>query len=253
MTELFFLFFVPFLGTTLGSAAVFFLPGGMGNKTEKAVLGFASGVMIAASVWSLLLPAIEASSYFNAAFGFMAGILFLLLLDFVVPHLHPAATEPEGPATKASKSLLLFLSVTLHNIPEGMAVGAGAAVAFSSGNMAPVASSLALSLGIALQNLPEGMVVALPLAEGGKNKWKAFALGSASGIVEPLGAIAAFLFVSGISSLLPFFLSFAAGAMFYVVVEELIPEMSEGEHSNIGTIGSALGFVAMMVLDGIFG
>ena len=235
MTELFVLFFVPFIGTMLGAAAVFFLPKGLGVKTEKVVLGFASGVMIAASVWSLLLPAIESSSYYTAAFGFLLGIIFLLALDFVIPHLHPHAETPEGPKSKISKSILLIFSVTLHNIPV------------------PMASALALSIGIALQNLPEGMVVAMPLMENGKKKWKAFGLGTLSGIVEPIGSFVAFIFVAKVTSLLPVLLSFAAGAMFYVVVEELIPEMSEGEHSNIGTVGAALGFAIMMMLDGIFG
>lgn len=253
MKEQLLLFLVPFLGTALGSGAVFFFPSGFGKTTEKVIIGFASGVMIAASVWSLLLPAIESSSVYTAALGFILGIGFLLLLDAIIPHLHPNSDEPEGPKSKASKSILLVLSVTLHNIPEGMAVGASAAAALASGASIPVASALALSLGIALQNLPEGMVVAMPLLNHGGGKWKAFGLGALSGIVEPIGAILAFAFVSRITSLLPFLLSFAAGAMFYVVVEELIPEMSEGEHSNIGTVGAALGFAAMMILDGVFG
>ena len=243
MKELAILFFVPFLGTALGSAAVFFFPNGLGSRTEKVILGFASGVMVAASVWSLLLPAIESSSYYTAAIGFLLGVAFLLLLDFITPHLHPNANEPEGPKTKASKSLLLILSVTLHNIPEGMAAGAGV----------PFASALALSLGIALQNLPEGMVVAMPLLGDGKRKFRAFGLGALSGIVEPIGSIVAFIFVARITALLPILLSFAAGAMFYVVVEELVPEMSEGEHSNLGSMGAAIGFACMMLLDGIFG
>ena len=242
MKELAILFFVPFLGTALGSAAVFFFPNGLGSRTEKVILGFASGVMVAASVWSLLLPAIESSSYYTAAIGFLLGVAFLLLLDFITPHLHPNANEPEGPKTKASKSLLLILSVTLHNIPEGMAAGAGV----------PFASALALSLGIALQNLPEGMVVAMPLLGDGKKKFRAFGLGALSGIVEPIGSIVAFIFVARITALLPILLSFAAGAMFYVVVEELVPEMSEGEHSNLGSMGAAIGFACMMLLDGIF-
>ena len=248
MKELAILFFVPFLGTTLGSAAVFFFPNGLGSRTEKVILGFASGVMVAASVWSLL-PAIESSSYYTAAIGFLLGVAFLLLLDFITPHLHPNANEPEGPKTKASKSLLLILSVTLHNIPEGMAVGASAAAAMAVGAGVPFASALALSLGIALQNLPEGMVVAMPLLGDGKRKFRAFGLGALSGIVEPIGSIVAFIFVARITALLPILLSFAAGAMFYVVVEELVPEMSEGEHSNLGTIGVMAGFLIMMILD----
>lgn len=252
MKELAILFFVPFLGTALGSAAVFFFPNGLGSRTEKVILGFASGVMVAASVWSLLLPAIESSSYYTAAIGFLLGVAFLLLLDFITPHLHPNANEPEGPKTKASKSLLLILSVTLHNIPEGMAVGASAAAAMAVGAGVPFASALALSLGIALQNLPEGMVVAMPLLGDGKRKFRAFGLGALSGIVEPIGSIVAFIFVARITALLPILLSFAAGAMFYVVVEELVPEMSEGEHSNLGSMGAAIGFACMMLLDGIF-
>ena len=174
-------------------------------------------------------------------------------MDFIVPHLHPNSDTPEGPKSKVSKSILLILSVTLHNIPEGMAVGASAAVSLATGSSIPMASALALSIGIALQNLPEGMVVAMPLLDNGKNKWKAFGFGTLSGIVEPIGSFIAFMFVAKVTSLLPVLLSFAAGAMFYVVVEELIPEMSEGDHSNIGTVGAALGFAIMMMLDGIFG
>ena len=218
MIELLVLFFVPFIGTMLGSAAVFFLPDGLGAKTEKVVLGFASGVMIAASVWSLLLPAIESSSYYTAAIGFLLGIAFLLLLDFIVPHLHPNSDTPEGPKSKVSKSILLILSVTLHNIPEGMAVGASAAVSLATGSSIPMASALALSIGIALQNLPEGMVVAMPLLDNGKKKWKAFGLGTLSGIVEPIGSFIAFMFVAKVTSLLPVFFFFSAGAMFFLLV-----------------------------------
>lgn len=252
MAQLAILFFVPFLGTMLGSMGVFFLPNGMKEKTEKMILGFASGVMIAAAVWSLLLPALESSGYFAVSFGFLLGILFLLAMDFIVPHLHATSDHPEGMKASISRSALLMLSVTIHNLPEGMAVGAGAAVMGAQGEMA-FASSLALSLGIALQNFPEGMVVSMPLYKEGKSKMRAFIQGTLSGIVEPIGSIVAFIFISKVISLLPIMLSFAAGAMFYVVVEELIPEASEGEHSNIGTIGASLGFVAMMILDGIFG
>lgn len=251
--ELAILFLIPFIGTSLGSAGIFVLRSGLGPSAEKVVLGFASGVMIAASVWSLLLPAIEDSSYFTAALGFMIGIFFLLLLDQLTPHLHAKATDPEGRSSSLSRSALLMLSVTIHNIPEGMAVGAGAAAMIASGGDMTYASALALSLGIALQNFPEGMVVSFPLYREGKSKAKAFLQGVVSGVVEPIGAVIAFIFVGTLTSLLPLFLSFAAGAMFYVVVEELIPEASEGSHSNLGTIGAALGFVAMMMLDGIFG
>ena len=243
------LFIVPFLGTLMGSASVFVFRSGIGEKTGKAITGFAAGVMIAASVWSLLLPAIDSSSYITAALGFLSGIVLLLALDLLVPHLHATSDKAEGKPSRLSRSALLMLSVTLHNIPEGMAVGAAAA---ATGSIS-YASALALSLGIALQNFPEGLVVSMPLYKEGKSRGRAFLEGTISGAVEPIGGILAFIFVSFFSSFLPFLLSLAAGAMFYVVVEELIPEASEGEHSNIGTIGAALGFAAMMVLDGIFG
>ncbi len=247
------LFIVPFLGTLLGALAVYLFRSGIGEGTGKAVSGFAGGVMIAASVWSLLLPAIEDSSYFTAAAGFMLGIIFLLIIDTVVPHLHVNAENAEGKSSGLSRSALLMLSVTIHNIPEGMAVGAAAAAAVAAEGGIPYASALALSLGIALQNFPEGLVVSMPLYKEGKSRGRAFLEGTLSGAVEPAGAVLAFIFVSALSSLLPVLLSFAAGAMFYVVVEELIPEASEGEHSNVGTVGAALGFVLMMLLDGIFG
>lgn len=247
------LFIVPFLGTFLGSAAVYFFRDGIGVKTGKIVTGFAAGVMIAASVWSLLLPAIEESSYYVAALGFLSGIVFLLILDTLVPHIHATADKAEGKKSGLSKSALLMLAVTLHNIPEGMAVGAAAAASMSTDGGISYTSALALSLGIALQNFPEGLIVSMPLYKEGKRRSRAFLEGAASGIVEPIGALVAFLFVSLLSSMLPFLLAFAAGAMFYVVVEELIPEASEGEHSNMGTIGAALGFAIMMLLDGLFG
>ena len=233
----------------MGSASVFVFRSGIGEKTGKAITGFAAGVMIAASVWSLLLPAIDSSSYITAALGFLSGIVLLLALDLLVPHLHATSDKAEGKPSRLSRSALLMLSVTLHNIPEGMAVGAAAA---ATGSIS-YASALALSLGIALQNFPEGLVVSMPLYKEGKSRKRAFIEGTISGAVEPVGGILAFIFVSFFSSFLPFLLSLAAGAMFYVVVEELIPEASEGEHSNIGTIGAALGFAAMMILDGIFG
>ncbi len=247
------LFLVPFVGTVFGSAGIFLFRKGLGKKSEKIIIGFASGVMIAASVWSLLLPAIEASSYYIAAFGFILGILLLLFLDQLTPHLHAKAMDPEGRRSSFSRSTLLMLSVTLHNIPEGMAVGAGAAAMTASGGSVTYASALALSLGIAIQNFPEGMVVSFPLYQEGRSRGRAFFEGVISGAVEPIGAVLAYFFVAYLSSLLPIFLSFAAGAMFYVVVEELIPEASEGEHSNLGTVGAALGFVTMMLLDGVFG
>ena len=247
------LFLIPFLGTSLGSAGVLVLKHGLSLKVEKVVTGFASGVMLAALVWSLMLPAIEAASYFHAAFGFLLGIAFLLALDRLVPHLHATEENPEGRMTgNLKKSSLLLLSVTIHNIPEGMAVGAGAAALARTGGSMSYASALALSLGIALQNFPEGMIVSFPLYKAGKSKLRAFWEGVLSGAVEPAGSVIAFIFATHIGSVLPVFLSFAAGAMFYVVVEELIPEASEGEHSDLGTLGAAAGFVAMMLLDGIF-
>lgn len=251
--ELAILVSIPFLGTLLGAAAVYFFHDGIGVKTGKAITGFAGGVMIAAAVWSLLLPAIDSSSYYSAAIGFLCGIAFLLILDTIVPHIHATADKAEGKSSRLSKSALLMFAVTLHNIPEGMAVGAGAAVAALGGGSYGFAAALALSVGIALQNFPEGLIVSMPLYKAGKSKGRAFFEGMISGIVEPIGAILAFVFVSALQWMLPYLLSFAAGAMFYVVVEELIPEASEGDHSNIGTVGAALGFALMMVLDGIFG
>ena len=247
------LFIVPFIGTVLGSAAIFLFPKGLAKPAEKLIVGFAAGVMIAASVWSLLLPAIEDSSYYMAAFGFAVGIGFLLLIDTLTPHLHANAENAEGrKAPGMTKTALLMLAVTIHNIPEGMAVGAGASAMLADSST--FAGSLALSLGIALQNFPEGMVISFPLYKEGKSKAMAFLQGALSGAVEPAGAVIAFFLVSALSAaILPFFLSFAAGAMIYVVVEELIPESAEGEHSNIGTIGVAAGFIIMMLLDGIFG
>ena len=245
------LFIIPFLGTVLGSAAIYLFPGGLGKRSEKLIVGFAAGVMMAASVWSLLLPAIDDSSYYTAAAGFAAGIAFLLIIDSVMPHLHIGSDKSEGrKGTGLGKSALLMLAVTIHNIPEGMAVGAGASQLISDSSS--FASALALSLGIALQNFPEGMVVSFPLYREGKSRGAAFIQGVISGAVEPAGAVLAFIFVGFAGAILPLFLSFAAGAMFYVVVEELIPEASEGEHSNLGTIGAALGFAAMMLLDGVF-
>lgn len=253
MMQLAVLFLIPFFGTALGSSCVLFLRNGLSLKAEKIVTGFASGVMLAALVWSLLLPAIETSTYFHAAFGFILGIGFLLALDRLVPHQHATEENPEGRKSEnLTRVSLLLLSVTIHNIPEGMAVGAGAAALTGSGVTVSYASALALSLGIALQNFPEGMVVSFPLYKAGKSKLRAFWEGLLSGAVEPLGSVVAYVFARHVGAVLPVFLSFAAGAMFYVVVEELIPEASEGEHSDLGTIGAAAGFVAMMLLDGIF-
>lgn len=246
---------IPFAGTTLGSGMVFFMRGKINPKVEKALLGFAAGVMIAASVWSLLIPGIDMAAeqgkiaWIPAASGFLLGILFLLLLDTFIPHLHLESDKPEGVPFKLPRATMLLLAVTLHNIPEGMAVGvtyAGAEVAHTGITWA---GALALSIGIAIQNFPEGAIISMPLRSEGFKKLKAFVFGTLSGIVEPIAAFITLLLAEAVVPLLPYFLSFAAGAMIYVVVEELIPESQAGDHSNIGTIGAALGFVVMMVLD----
>ncbi len=246
---------IPFAGTVLGSAMVFFMKKELDGLVQRALTGFASGVMVAASIWSLIVPALEQAeglgklSFVPAATGFWIGILFLLFLDSVIPHLHMNAEEAEGPKSKLQKTTMMVLAVTLHNIPEGMAVGVVFA-GFLSGS-APVTAggALALSLGIAIQNFPEGAIISMPLHSKGKSKFGAFMDGALSGAVEPIGALltifAARLFVPA----MPYLLSFAAGAMMYVVVEELIPEMSEGEHSNIGVLMFAFGFTLMMALD----
>ncbi|MBP3234188.1 MAG: ZIP family metal transporter [Eubacterium sp.] len=250
---------VPFLGTSLGSAAVFFMKNKMDKKIERALTGFASGVMVAASVWSLLVPAMEQSyekgklAFVPAFIGFWAGILFLLLLDTVIPHLHMNAEKAEGPKSKLARTTMMILAVTLHNIPEGMAVGVVYA-GFISGNVSITAgAALALSLGIAIQNFPEGAIISMPLAAEGCSKEKAFAGGVLSGAVEPIFGFLTILAVGFIVPAMPYLLSFAAGAMIYVVVEELIPEMSEGEHSNIGVIMFSVGFTLMMALDTALG
>lgn len=246
---------IPFIGTALGSAMVFFLKNEMKPKLQKALLGFASGVMIAASVWSLLIPSIEmaeesgAPAWLPATVGFLFGMGFLLLLDTIIPHLHIDSNKPEGKRSKLQKSTMLVLAVTLHNIPEGMAVGVVfAGVASGSATMS-VAGAFALAIGIAIQNFPEGAIISMPLIGTGESKQKAFAYGVLSGIVEPAGAIITILLTSLITPVLPYILAFAAGAMIYVVVEELIPESQQGEHSNIGTVGVAIGFSLMMILD----
>lgn len=246
---------IPFAGTTLGAAMVFLMKKGMNRRLEKLLLGFASGVMMAASVWSLLIPSIDmaeeqgGTAWVPAAVGFLAGMAFLLVLDSIIPHLHLDSEKPEGMQSKLKKSTMLIFAVTLHNIPEGMAVGvtfAGAATGHSGITMA---GAFALAIGIAIQNFPEGAIISMPLRSEGVSKRRAFLYGMMSGIVEPVGALLTILLTHRIVPLLPFFLSFAAGAMIYVVVEELIPESQTGEHSNIGTIGVAVGFVIMMVLD----
>ena len=246
---------IPFFGTTLGAGTVFFMRKEMGVRLQKALLGFASGVMIAASVWSLLIPAIdmageqEVIAWIPAAAGFIFGILFLLILDTLIPHLHLDKEKPEGVKANLKKSTMLVLAVTLHNIPEGMAVGVVFSGLLTQNTLISLAGAFALSVGIAIQNFPEGAIISMPLRSEGLTKKRAFLYGTASGIVEPVAAVVTILLTGIIYPVLPYLLSFAAGAMIYVVVEELIPESQAGEHSNIGTIGVAAGFVLMMVLD----
>ncbi len=243
---------IPFFGTALGSAFVFFMKKDMPAPVQKALLGFASGVMVAASVWSLLIPSMEmgAGNVWPAIVGLLLGFAFLLLVDYVTPHIHPSG-EAEGPKSRLSRTAKLALAVTIHNFPEGMAVGVAIAGAMNSGFS--MAAALALSLGIAIQNIPEGAIISMPLRAAGNSRWRSFGIGSLSGLVEPVGGLLVLLLASVMTPLLPYFLSFAAGAMLYVVVEELIPETSRGSHTNIGTIGFALGFALMMALDVILG
>ncbi len=253
--EVFWGILIPFLGTSLGAACVFFMKKSLGDKVQRALTGFAAGVMVAASVWSLIIPAIEQSqsmgkwSFVPAAVGLWAGVLFLLILDKVTPHMHQRAESAEGPQSKLQRTTMMILAVTLHNIPEGMAVGVVYAGFLSGNAQISAAGALALSVGIAIQNFPEGAIISLPLRAEGMSKGKAFLGGVLSGVVEPIGAVLTLLAASVIVPALPYLLSFAAGAMLYVVVEELIPEMSQGEHSDIGTIFFAVGFTVMMVLD----
>lgn len=250
---------LPFLGTTLGAACVFLMKQKISTLVQKTLLGFASGVMVAASVWSLLIPAIDmgnadsATRVIPAVVGFCAGIAFLLLMDKITPHLHLGSSSPEGPKSKLSRTSMLVMAVTLHNIPEGMAVGVVLAAALEQSVHLSMAGALALSLGIAIQNFPEGAIVSMPLRGEGNSKLRSFGIGALSGIVEPIAAIITILLATHIVPILPYLLAFSAGAMIYVVVEELIPEASEGEHSNTGTIGFASGFVLMMILDVLLG
>lgn len=246
---------IPFLGTTIGSAFVFFLKGQMNRTLQRTLTGFAAGVMVAASVWSLIIPAIEQSehlgklSFLPAFVGVWLGFLFLLLLDHLIPHLHLNSDCPEGCNCGLGKSTMMVLAVALHNFPEGMAVGVVVAGWLNGQETLSYAALLALSLGIAIQNIPEGAIISMPLKSNGMSRGRSFAYGVASGIVEPLGAVLTIALASIAVPVLPYLLAFSAGAMLYVVVEELIPEMSEGEHSNIGTIFFAVGFSLMMVLD----
>lgn len=250
---------IPFLGTTLGAGMVFFLKDKMDKRMEKLLLGFASGVMIAASVWSLLIPSIDMAEEQNiiawipVSVGFIFGILFLLVLDSVIPHMHLDKEKPEGVKSKLKKTTMLVLAVTLHNIPEGMAVGVVFAGALTGNTGISLTAAFALAIGIAIQNFPEGAIISMPLKSEGISKTRAFTYGALSGIVEPIAAVITILLANTIIPVLPYLLSFAAGAMIYVVVEELIPESQMGEHSNIGTVGVAIGFVIMMILDIAFG
>ena len=246
---------IPFLGTTLGAGMVFLMKDKLNSKVEKILLGFASGVMVAASVWSLLIPSIDMAeeqkviSWVPATIGFILGIIFLLILDNIIPHLHLNSKQPEGLKSKLGKSVMMVLAVTLHNVPEGMAVGVALAGAISGNSSITMAGAIALSIGIAIQNFPEGAIISMPLKEEGNSKGKSFLYGTLSGIVEPIFGGITILLTTLVVPVLPYLLSFAAGAMIYVVVEELIPESQVGKHSNLGTLGFAFGFILMMILD----
>lgn len=246
---------IPFLGTSLGAACVFFMKQSLSDRLQRSLTGFAAGVMVAASVWSLLIPSIEQSAalgafaFVPAAVGFWAGILFLLALDHIIPHLHQNSGQAEGPKSRLQRTTMMVLAVTLHNIPEGMAVGVVYAGYLSGSAQITAAGALALSLGIAIQNFPEGAIISMPLHAAGQSRLRAFVGGTLSGAVEPIAAVLTILAAGLIVPALPYLLSFAAGAMLYVVVEELIPEMSAGEHSDIGTVFFAAGFSVMMILD----
>jgi ZIP family zinc transporter len=246
---------IPFVGTTLGAAMVFLMKNKMSLKLEKVLLGFASGVMIAASIWSLLLPALDMAAaqgkveWYPPAVGFLMGVFFLLLLDKLIPHLHAFSNKPEGLHSHLRKNTMLVLAVTLHNIPEGMAVGVVFAGLLNNNSLITASGAFALSIGIAIQNFPEGAIISMPLKANGGSKAKSFVYGTLSGIVEPIAGALTILLTQLISGLLPYFLSFAAGAMIYVVVEELVPESQNGDHTDFATIAVAIGFVVMMVLD----
>ena len=253
--EVFYGILLPFLGTSLGAACVFFMKKSLSDRVQRALTGFAAGVMVAASVWSLLIPAIEQSStlgqaaFLPAVIGFWAGVLFLLALDHIIPHLHAKSGQTEGPKSRLQRTTMMILAVTLHNIPEGMAVGVVCAGFLSGSAQITAAGALTLSLGIAIQNFPEGAIISMPLRAEGMGKGRAFLGGVLSGVVEPIGAILTVLAAQIVVPALPYLLSFAAGAMLYVVVEELIPEMSQGSHSNLGTIFYAVGFSVRLILD----
>lgn len=246
---------IPFVGTTLGAGCVYFMKDTMSSMVQKIMTGFAAGVMVAASIWSLLIPALEQADYMGkwsfvpAVVGFWIGVLFLLLLDHLIPHLHMNSNEAEGPKSNLKKTTMLVLAVVLHNIPEGMAVGVVYAGWKSGNGQITLMGAMALSIGIAIQNFPEGAIISMPLRAEGEKKSKAFLYGMLSGIVEPIGALLTIIAAGIVIPILPYLLSFAAGAMIYVVVEELIPEMSHGKHTNIGTVMFAFGFTLMMALD----
>lgn len=250
---------IPLLGTVLGASLVFFMKKDIPNRLQKTLLGFASGVMVAASIWSLIIPSMDMMTtegwhqVVPAAIGFLLGIGFLLMIDGLTPHLHVGADRPEGIKAKLSRTAMLSLAVTIHNFPEGMAVGVVLVGASEGNTPITVAGALAMAIGIAIQNVPEGAIISMPMRAEGNSRLKSFLIGSLSGIVEPLGGLLVILLASFVMPVLPYMLSFAAGAMMYVVVEELIPEASEGEHSNLSTIGFAVGFVLMMVLDVVMG
>ena len=246
---------IPFIGTSAGSACVFFMKKTLGESVQKALTGFAAGVMVAASVWSLLIPAMEQAeemgiwSFLPAFIGFWLGILFLLALDQLIPHLHMFADKAEGPRSRLARTTMMVLAVTIHNLPEGMAVGVVYAGLLAGSARITAGGALALAIGIAIQNFPEGAIISMPLHAEGKSRRTAFGLGVLSGAVEPVGALLTILAAGLFVPAMPYLLSFAAGAMLYVVVEELIPEMSAGEHSNVGVLMFSLGFTLMMALD----
>lgn len=255
MEDVFWGLMIPLLGTTLGAACVFFMRGRLHRSVQRGLTGFAAGVMVAASFFSLLIPAIDQSepmgrwAFAPAVIGFGVGMVFLLFLDHVIPHLHMNAGRAEGPKSHLKRTTMLVLAVTLHNIPEGMAVGVVYAGLLAGNSGLTAAGAMALSIGIAIQNFPEGAIISMPLKASGMGSYKSFTGGFLSGVVEPIGAIATIMLTALVVPLLPYFLAFAAGAMIYVVVEELIPEMSSGEHSDVGVISFAVGFMVMMALD----
>ena len=246
---------IPFLGTTIGAGCVFFVQKEIKPVIQKMLLGFASGIMVAASVWSLLIPAMEMCesagklAFIPAAVGFSIGMLFLWMLDKLIPHLHMGSDTPEGPKSNLKKTTMLVFAVTLHNLPEGMAVGVVFAGLLTGSAPITVAGAFALTIGIAIQNFPEGAIISLPLHSEGQSKLRAFIMGTLSGVVEPIGALVTILCAKVLVPIVPYMLAFAAGAMIYVVVEELIPESAQGEHSDMGTMGFAVGFLIMMILD----